>query len=158
MAAALCAALFIAILAIAAYWDPTIRTLHVFEAIPYLAAGVLCLRQSRLGYALGLVSGAFWIWTAGLRTTFIRNGFERLTMLVRTGSVDRVDILIAAPAALATAGLVVCSLAGYLTLPKKSWRDVGPLALAIVAVPAFFLAIFKAFAPRYLELFRGILW
>jgi hypothetical protein len=158
VAAAACAALFVAILALSAYWDPTIRTLHVFEAVPYVLAGVLCLRQSTFGYALAAASGAFWLWCAGFLTTFIRNGFERLGALVRTGSVDRLDVLISVPAALATAGLVVFSIVSYVRLRNKSWRDLGVTAIAFAAVPIFFLAIFKAFAPRYLAMFNGILW
>jgi hypothetical protein len=121
-------------------------------------AAVLCLRQSTFGYALGVASGAFWLWCAGFLTTFIRNGFERLGMLLRTGSVDRPDILISVPAALATAGLVVFSIAGYVRLRNKSSRDFGAIASAFVAVPLFFLAIFRVFAPQYLAMFKGILW
>jgi len=153
-----CAALFVAILALSGYWDPTIRTLHVFEAVPYGLAGLLCLRQSTFGYALAAAGGAFWLWCAGFLTTFVRNGFERLGALVRTGSVDRIDVLIAAPAAFATAGLVVFSVAGYVRRQNKSGRDIVAIASAFVAVPLFFLAIFKAFAPRYLAMFNGILW
>jgi len=157
-AIAACAAFFVAILALSAYWDPTIRTLHVFEAVPYVLAGVLCLRQGTFGYAVAAASGAFWLWCAGFLTTFIRNGFERLGMLLRTGSVDRLDILISVPAALATAGLVVFSIASYVRLRNKSGRDIGVIASAFIAVPLFFLAIFKAFAPQYLAMFKGILW
>ncbi|MGD0782326.1 MAG: hypothetical protein ABSA30_05650, partial [Candidatus Aminicenantales bacterium] len=80
MLAAGCAIVFILILGISAYWDRTIRVLHVFEALPYAAAAVLVLRRNKLGYTLGAVGGAFWLWTAGLLTTFIRNGFERAAM------------------------------------------------------------------------------
>jgi hypothetical protein len=153
-----CAALFVAVLALSAYWDPTIRTLHVFEAVPYVLAGVLCLRQRTFGYALAAASGAFWLWCAGFLTTFIRNGFERLGALVRTGSVDRPDVLISVPAALATAGLIVFSMASYVGLRNKSWRDVGVTAIAFAAVPLFFLTIFNAFAPQYLGMFKGVLW
>jgi hypothetical protein len=156
IAAALCAFVFIGVLAVAAYWDPTIRVLHVFEALPYLLAAVLCLRQSKLGYALGMVSGAFWLWMAGFLTTFVRNGFERLDTLVRVGSIDRPDILIAVPAAVATTGLVLFSGVGYARLRTKSWRDLTPFAAAIVSVPAFFLAIFAAFAPQYLRMFKNV--
>ncbi len=97
----------------AAYWDPTIRLLHLFESLPYLVAAVLCLRQQKFGYMLGAAGGAFWLWTAGTLTTFIRNGFERVAMVLRTGHVDRPDILIAAPAACATGGLVLFSLWDY---------------------------------------------
>ena len=131
--------------------------LHVFEAFPYLLAAALCLRQNKFGYALAAVSGAFWLWTAGCLTSFVRNGFERVAMLARTGGVDRVDILIAAPAALAAGGLVLFSLFGYVRLPDKSWRDFLPLLAASILVPAFFIAIFYAFAPQYLGMFHGIL-
>jgi len=153
VAAALCAAAFIVVLAIAAYWDPSIRVLHVFEAFPYLLAAILCLRHASSGYALGVVSGCFWLWTAGCRTTFVRNGFEQFGEFLRTGTVHRADILIAAPAALATAGLVIFSAVGYARIPNKSSRDLGRLALAVVTVPLFFLLIFAVFAPRYLALF-----
>src|SRR5262245_58252408 len=69
--AAVCAAIFILVLAIAAYWDPSIRVLHVFEAIPYGLASVLCLRQRKAGYLLGAASGVFWLWMAGTLTTFV---------------------------------------------------------------------------------------
>jgi hypothetical protein len=154
--AAICAAIFIAVLAVSAYWDRSIRVLHVFESLPYLLAAVLCLRRNKLGYALGLASGVFWLWTAGFLTTFIRNGFERLEMLLRTGSVDRPDILIAVPAAVATAGLALSSVLGYARLPNKSWRDSAALGTAVVLVPGFFIAIFAAFAPQYLQMFRGL--
>jgi hypothetical protein len=158
VAAAACSLMFVVVLAIAAYWDSTIRMLHVFESLPYLIAAVLCLRQSKLGYALGIVSGAFWLWMAGFLTTFVRHGFERLDILLRTGSIDRPDILIAVPAAVATTGLLVLSGVGYARLRNKSWRDVTPFAGATVSVPAFFIGIFAAFAPQYLAMFKGILY
>jgi hypothetical protein len=131
--------------------------LHVFEAVPYFLAAVLCLRQSKLGYALGFVSGAFWLWMATALNSFVRNGFERLEMLVRTGSVDRPDVLIAAPAAIATAALALASVIGYVRLPDKRWRDVVVMAAAAALVPGYFLAIFAAFTPQYLEMFRRLL-
>jgi hypothetical protein len=156
VAAAVCAFVFVVILALAGYFDPSIRVLHIFEALPYLLAAVLSLRRIKFGYLLGAVSGAFWLWTAGCLTTFIRNGFERVAMLARTGSIDRVDILIAVPAAIATGGLVLFSLLGYLALLRKSWRDLWLLLATLVLVPGFFVAIFFAFAPQYLGMFHGI--
>src|SRR5437773_859822 len=125
VAAAICSASFIVILGIAGCLDRSIIVLHVFESLPYFIAATLSLRRSKCGYALGTASGAFWLWTAGFLTTFIRNGFERLVILIRTGLMDRFDIVIAVPAAIATAGLVLFSVAGYANLPNKSWRDAG---------------------------------
>lgn len=156
LAAAICAAGFIVVLAVAAYWDPSIRVLHVFEALPYLLAATLCLRRNPFGYALGFAGGVFWLLMGGLASTFIRNGFERLEMLLRTGAVDRPDVLIAVPAAVATAGLALCSIAGYARLPNKSWRDVMALGVAMVGVPAFYAGIFAVFKPQYLGLFSRL--
>ena len=72
-------------------FDSSIRTLHAFEAVPYAMAAVLCLRQRKAGYILGVASGIFWLWMAGTLTTFVRNGFERVAMLIQTGHVDRWD-------------------------------------------------------------------
>src|SRR5437867_7824073 len=78
-------ALFVVVLALAAYWDPSIRVLHAFEAVPYLLAAILAVRRSKIGYALGVASGVFWLWLAGWLVTFVRNGFEILAILLRTG-------------------------------------------------------------------------
>ena len=64
--------------------------------------------------------------------------------------------VLAACAAVATAGLVLCSGVGYARLGNKSWRDVTPFAAAIVSVPIFFVAIFAAFAPQYLAIFKNV--
>jgi hypothetical protein len=154
--AAICAVAFVAILAIAAYWDPSIRVLHTFEAIPYLVAAVLCLRRHKAGYLLGAASGIFWLWMAGTLTTFVRNGSERLAILLRTGHVDRPDVLIAAPAAIFTAGLAIFSLWGYGRLRNKSWTDIGLFVGASAGVAVFFIAIFAVFAPQYLGMFRRL--
>jgi hypothetical protein len=151
--AAGCAAAFVVILGIAAYWDRTIRVLHVFESLPFIAAALLCLRQHKFGYMLGAASGAFWLWMAGTLTTFVRNGFERVAMLLRAGHVDRPDILIAAPAACAAGGLVVFSLWGYFRGRNKTWSDLGVFAAATGAVAGFFVAIF---ARQYLGMFKHL--
>jgi hypothetical protein len=113
MAAAVCATMFIVILAMSAYWDRRIRVPHGFESVPYMVSAVLCLRQNRFGYALGVISGACWLWMAGFQPPSSANGFERVSMLIRIGTVDSLDQLIAAPAAIATGGLVVLSFLGY---------------------------------------------
>ena len=122
----------------------------------FTAAAVLCLRQRKSGYLLGVASGAFWLWTAGMLTTFIGNGFQRIAMLLRTGHVDRPDVLIAAPAACVTGGLVLFSLWGYFRMRNKSWRDLGLLVAISGIVTAFFIAIFAAFAPQYLGMFTHL--
>lgn len=154
--AATCAAVFIVVLAVSAYWEPAIRTLHVFEAVPYALAAMLSLRQRKLGYFLGAASGAFWLLTASTLTSFVRNGFERVAMLATTGSVDRWDQFIAAPAALSTGGLALFSLWGYARLRTKAPSDAAAFAGVLVSVIAFFLLLFWLFAPQYLQLFTRL--
>lgn len=104
-------------------------------------------------------SGNRGIWTSvnlEIWKSFIRNGFERLNVLVRTGSLDRPDILIAVPAAIATAGLVVGSIVGYSRIPDKSWKDASVFGAALALVPAYFIGIFAVFAPQYLGMFRRL--
>jgi hypothetical protein len=104
-----------------------------------------------------VASGAFWLWKAGTLTTFIGNGFECLAMLLRTGHVDRLDVLIAAPAACVTSGLVVFCLWGYFRIRDKSWTDLGLFLVTFGVVALFFVAIFAAFAPQYLGMFKHLL-
>jgi hypothetical protein len=155
-AIAVSAAAFVAVLALAAWLDPSIRVLHAVEAVPYVVGAALCLQRRKFGSMLAGVGGAFWLRLGGFLTTFFRNGFERLAMLLRTGSVDRVDILIAAPAAVSTGGLVLFSVLGYARRQDRSWKDLRLLLAAALLVPAFFVLIFAAFAPQYLSMFRGI--
>jgi hypothetical protein len=151
--AAVCAAVFIVVLAVSAYWDKSIRILHAVEALPYLVAAILILRRNKFGYALGFASGGVWLLMSAWRTSFVRNGFERLL----SNDWSRPDLLIAVPAALSTGGLALFALIGYARLRGKSARDGALFVAALAGVVAFFLGIFAAFAPRYLALFRGIL-
>lgn len=151
------AGLFIAMLALAAYWDPSIRVLHVFEAIPYLVAAFLIVRGHKYGYLLGIAGGAFWLWSAGFLTRFVRSGFERLEMLLQTGHVDRWDVFIAVPAAIGTGGLLLFSALGYARSAKKLPSDVVRFAATTAIVAGFFIGIFYFFAPRFLGIFKPVL-
>jgi len=152
---ATCCGIFLVVLALSTYWDPAIRVLHVFEAVPYTLAAALCWRRMKFGYALAFAAGAFWLWSAAFLTTFVRNGFERLWLLLTTGRFDRPDILIAIPAALATGGLALFALWGYARL-RKDWSDLALFGLALATVVGWFVGIFALFAPRYLGMFKHL--
>ena len=93
---------------------------------------------------------------AGTLTTFVRNGFERVAMLVTTGHVDRWDQFIAAPAALSTGGLVLFSVWGYSRVRPRPASDLVLFLLMFILVAAFFIAIFWLFKPQYLGMFRRL--
>jgi hypothetical protein len=87
----------------------------------------------------------------------VRNGFQRVAMLIRTGHVDRPDVLIAAPAACAAGGLVIFCVWGYLRKRTFRWRDAGLFVATCGMIAGFFLAIFAMFTPQYLGMFRRLL-
>jgi len=149
--------LFVVILAVSAFWDPTIRVLHLFEALLYAGVAALCIRRMKIGYALGVASGAFWLWSAWGLTTFVKNGFQMLALSIRIHQLRRPDLLIAVPAWASMVTLVVLSVWGYAGLSRKSIRDLGLFVLAFVAVAAFYVAIEAAFTPRFLEMFKPVL-
>lgn len=151
------AALFVAILALAAVWDPSIRILHLVESVPYLLAALLISRGHRYGYFLGVGCGAFWLWMAGFLTTFIKQGLERLASFVQTGHVDRWDIFIAVPAAFGAAGLVLFPAYSYLRSTDKSTTDILRFFGTVAGVGSFFILIFRLIAPRYLGMFGSML-
>jgi hypothetical protein len=150
-------ALFVAVLAISAYLEKSIRILHLFEAIPYLLVPWIFKRNPKVGSALAFASGAFWIWTAGFLTTFVRNGFERVGMLIETGTVDRPDILLAVPAFIGTMSMVIIGLTGYSRVHKKSLSDLRLFPGMFLLIFIYFILIFYAFAPQYLGMFGIVL-
>jgi len=151
LAIAMCSAVFIAALGMIAYWDASIRPL--LWSLPCLAASVLCARRTKfesalavelfgrertegwwarrtkVGYALGVASGAVGgLITGGwssIVVVFVRNGIPVLAAVAQLLT------------AVATAGLVFFSLVGYARLPNKSWGDVGVFVAAMILVAAF---------------------
>jgi len=157
LAILLSACLFVIVLIVSAWFDRSIRVLHAFEALPFLVSPWLCHRRPKLGYMLAFVCGAFWIWTAGFLTTFIRNGFERVIIFIQAGTVDRPDILLAVPGFIGTFGLVVFSLIGYWKLDNKDRKDFLILIVMFAAVFLFFVLIFALFMPQYLGMFKWMI-
>ena len=95
---------------------------------------------------------AFVVVLAGTQTTFIHNGFLLAGRLLTTGRAERWDVLIAAPAAIATGGLVLFSLWEYVRAPGRRAADLATFAAAAALVVAWFTASFAIAGPRFLPL------
>jgi hypothetical protein len=146
---------FIAVLTASAYWDPSIRWLHFFQAWMYLATIVLSLRGSRWGHFVGVSVAAFWDYTSLFVNTFFYNGLQQLEIWTHTGHVERPDILIAVPAWLSNL-LVICGcLWAYARLPEKRSSDFARFLLAFTT--GFFALDIALVQPRYLGLFPHLL-
>lgn len=74
--------LFILVLALSAFYDPSIRVLHLFQALIYVAVILLTRRGSAWGYGAGSIMATLWNWTNLVHTTFIKVGLVQLSNLL----------------------------------------------------------------------------
>lgn len=147
---------FIGILVLAAVFDPTIRWLHFFQSLIYVAVIVLVRNENAWGYGAGCIIAAFWNWTNFVHTQFIESGWGELARLLRTGRLSRPDLLIAVFAALAHFILIVACIAGYSRISHKNARDpVRFVAGGAVAVAAFAMMI-VLFGHQYVPLLKRV--
>lgn len=153
---AACGGLFIAILALSAWWDPSIRWLHGFQALLYVATAVLALKRDRWGYFLGAATAGFWNYATLFLNNFFHAGREQLQILLATGHLPRPDLVISVPAVVAHFVMIGCCLWGYTRLPEKGWPDVSRAAASMALSVGYLALIMALFQPRYLALFTRL--
>jgi cytochrome bd-type quinol oxidase subunit 1 len=151
------AVLFLAVLAISAYWEADIRWLHFFQAWMYLATIALVLKGNRWGYFIGLGVAALWNYTTLFVNTFLKNGLEQVAILAHTRDLPRPDLFLAVPGWLGNLAVIVGCLWAYALLRDKEWKDAAKFAVAVAATTGFFALIVALFQPRYLPLFPRLL-
>lgn len=149
--------LFIFVLFLSAVWEPDIRWLHFFQSWMYLATLALALRRNRWGYFIGLSAAGFWCYVNLFVTTFFINGLQQLAGWLRSGHLQRPDLVIAVPAWFSSLLIVLACLWGYSRLPRKSMTDTARLLAAIALTMGFFALDMAVFQPRYLGLFPALL-
>jgi len=149
--------IFILVLAVSAFWEADIRWLHFFQAWMYIAAIALSLRGSRWGYFIGISAAGLWDYSTIVANTFFVNGLQQLSHWIRTGHLQRPDLLIAVPAWFANLIVVVGCVWAYSRLPRKSLADVGNLLVAFALATGFFAIDMALFQPRYLAIFPRLL-
>lgn len=150
-------AFFIVVLTVSAIPEADIRWLHFFQAWMYVATIALSLRRSHWGYFVGIACAGLWAYTNLFVTTFLTNGLHYLKEWARTGHLQRPDQLIAVPAWLSNALIVVACLWAYCRLGKKSAGDVAKFTLTFALTTGFFALDMYLFQPRYLALFARLL-
>jgi hypothetical protein len=148
---------FVAALAISAYWEKDIRWLHFFQAWMYIAAMALSIAGSRWGHFIGVSAAGFWDYTNIFATTFFFNGLEQLSIWVRTGHLARPEILLAVPAWFANLLVVVGCLWSYFQQREKRRSDVVRFLVTFVLTTGFFALDMAMFQPRYLGIFPRLL-
>ncbi len=148
---------FIAILQLTGWMETSIKTLHMWQTLIYLAILALCYRRMIAGYGAGIGIALFWNVGNLFVTTFIREGCLTLVHLVRTGHDPHPELIVAPVAAAAHFVLIAACLAAYVLRPKKRPLDLLILvASAFGAVVAFYLIV-RVWGPQYLNIFRTML-
>ncbi|HJT18431.1 MAG TPA: hypothetical protein VJ853_13625 [Thermoanaerobaculia bacterium] len=142
--------MFIIVLAVSAFFEADIRWLHFFQAWMYVATIVLSLRRNRWGYFIGIGAAGFWAYAGLFVNTFVASGVRHLMRL------DRPDQIIAVPAWLANAAIVIGCVWAYSRVTKRA-SDLVRFAVAVALTMAFFALDMQLFQPRYLSLFPRLL-
>jgi hypothetical protein len=149
------AGFFIFALILSAVFDPTIRMLHALQALIYIAVIYLTRKGSAWGYGAGFFIAVLWNYTNLFVTTFIKAGLEQLSILVRTGQLQRPDLVIAVVAAGGHFLLIIACLAAFLRMRPDARRWGQFLGGGVIAV-AYFAAIIITTGPQYIPLLRRI--
>jgi hypothetical protein len=93
----------------------------------YLAAVGPSLRRSRWGYFVGLSAAGLWNYITVFVNPFLRNGLHWLYASLATGSLMRLDRIIAVPARFGNLLVVLGSLWAYSRLRDKHRADLARL-------------------------------
>jgi hypothetical protein len=151
------AAIFIAILQLTGWMEPSIRALHMGQTLIYVAVIVLCARRSVMGYGAGIGIATFWNAANLFITTFIRSGWAVLVHLAQTGNDAHPELIVAPIAAGAHFLLIAACLVAFVLRPEKRRFDLLILiASAFAAVLVFFLMV-RTWGPQYLPIFSTML-
>ncbi len=148
--------LFILVLLLSAIYDPSIRILHGFQALIYVAVMILARRKSAYGYGAGCITAAFWNWVNLVHTTFIRAGLDQLSNLLKTGHIARPDLFIAVIAATAHFVLIVACLVGFVRVWSKGPLQIVRFLAGGLAALAYFVVIVVAFGPQFVPLLKRV--
>jgi hypothetical protein len=149
------AGFFIVALWVSAIFDPTIRLLHVLQALIYVAVILLARRRSAWGYGAGFTIALFWNYTNLFVTTFVAGGLHALGILLTTGRLTRPDLLIALVAAGGHFLLMAGCAAGFLRRRPGPWEWTRFAAGGALAV-AYFAAIIVTTGPQYIPLLKRV--
>jgi hypothetical protein len=151
------AGVFIAVLAVSAYWEADIRWLHFFQAWMYIATIVLSLRGNRWGYFIGISAAGFWDYTNIFATSFFWNGLQQASRWIHAGHLARPDLLIAVPAWFSNLLVIIGCVWAYLRQGEKRASDIVKFVVCLALTTGFFAADMKIFQPRYLGPFPRLL-
>jgi hypothetical protein len=140
---------FILISALAAYLEPDVRVLHLYEWLIYVAVIVLALKHNKWGYGIGISAATFWVGVSLFATTFLRDGIENWIGFLKTGRVTSAMALVAVPAAISQLLLIVCCIWAYRRMKNKRWSDLEILVGSALISVVYLAGVVALFWPRF---------
>ena len=149
------AGFFTLALVLSAVFDPTIRVLHVLQALIYVAVIAGTGRNRAWAFGAGCTISALWNTINLVLTTFIAAGAHELVCLVRTGRLERPDLLVAVIAAGGHALLFAACLVGFLRM-RPAVRSWLAFAAGGIAAVGYFAAIIATTGPQYIGLLKRV--
>jgi hypothetical protein len=150
-------AIFIAILQLTGWMEPSIRSLHMLQTLIYVGIIVLTARRNIVGYGAGIGIASFWNAGNLFVTNFISSGWTVLVHLLRHGSDPNAALIVAPIAAAAHFVLIASCIAAYLVRKPKRASDVPVLIGSAFGAILLFFFMIRAFGPQYLHIFWTML-
>ena len=147
--------LFIVVLAVSAAFDSSIRVLHTFQALIYVAVILLARKMSPWGYGAGCFIAAFWNWANIAYTDFLRAGISETAQLLGTGHLERPDLFIAVFAAGAHFILIGACLAGYFQMPSRTRTELLKFLGGGCVAIAYFAGIILLFGQQFIWILKA---
>jgi hypothetical protein len=147
--------IFVFGLVVSAVFAPEWRALHALQALIYVAVIVLTRRKSAWGFGAGVFVGTFWN-SLGFATPLFRDGIQEVWTVIRTGNVQRPDLLLQLLAAGGHIMIIVACLVGFFrTRPgTRQWGQF--VAGGVLVIGYLFAIVFAAGPPQGVALFKRV--
>ena len=149
------AGFFLFALILSAVFDPSIRVLHTLQALIYVAVILLTRQKSPWGFGAGFATALLWNYTNLFFTSFIKDGWRYLCLLVETGRLKHPDLLVAVVAAGGHFVMIAACIAGFALLRPGARLWLRFVAGGIIAI-LYFVAIIITTGPQYVPLLRRV--
>jgi hypothetical protein len=137
---------FMLVLLIAAFFAPSLRLLHFFQALIYAAIIVMARRKSPWGFGAGCLIAGFWNYIV------LRMALPDISALM-AGNGMRPDIALQLAAAVAHFVLIVACLAGFLR-QNPGWRDWTKFLSAGLVAIGYLVVLMITMRPQYVPLLK----
>src|ERR1700723_1778920 len=133
---------FICVLLFAMFFDPTVRVLHPFQALIYVAIIYLTRRRSAYGFGAGCIMAAFWNYI------FLFGAHKEIWTFLTTGT-GGIFIPLQLSAFVAHFILLAACMVGFLSYQRGRW---AAFVVGGATAVGFLIAFVVMFRPQSVAL------